>query len=88
MILFKPVRSKAVEEAIKIIAVRGNLVKAKDRWKSELLFEAARKTGNKEIVEILLIAWELHVDGFHEMKLTSNRLFEVKDKIRRILNYV
>lgn len=41
-------------------AVRGNLVKVKDRWKSKLLFEDARKTvytwANKFIIVLFILS--------------------------------
>ncbi|MEM4966579.1 MAG: PaREP1 family protein [Sulfolobales archaeon] len=83
---------KAVEEAIKILSRKSNLSVLKrlrhGRWSSELLFDAVHELGIDEIKEIWYIAWELHIDGFHEMKLTEERLRLVKDKIRKILDYL
>ncbi|HII73366.1 TPA: hypothetical protein HA332_03000 [Sulfurisphaera tokodaii] len=83
---------KAVEEAIKILSRKYNLGVVKrlrhGRWSSELLFDAVNELRSDEVKEIWYIAWELHVDGFHEMILTEERLRLVKDKIKKILNYL
>ncbi|QXJ28523.1 hypothetical protein J5U23_01392 [Saccharolobus shibatae B12] len=83
---------KAVEEAIKSLSRRSNLSVLKrlryGRWSSELLFDAVYELGVNEIKEIWYIAWELHIDGFHEMKLTEERLRLVKDKIKKIIDYL
>ncbi|BCU69777.1 PaREP1 family protein [Stygiolobus caldivivus] len=83
---------KAVEEAIKALSRKYNLGVLKrlrhGRWSSGLLFDAVNELGSDELKEVWYIAWELHVDGFHEMVLTGERLRLVRDKIKKILNYL
>ena len=83
---------KAVEEAVKVLSRKFNLRVLRrlkhGRWTSELLFDAVNELGIDEIKDIWYIAWELHIDGFHEMRLTKERLKLVKGKIHSVLNYL
>lgn|GEM_PF-4064219 len=44
------------------------------------------EVGREDLKETWYIAWELHVDGFHEMKLSQGRLRVVRGKIRSVLD--
>ncbi|BDC18573.1 PaREP1 family protein [Acidianus sp. HS-5] len=68
---------KAAEEAIKTLSKTLNLtqiiseVNKKGRWKSEILFKAARLINEKYpgTLKMWKSAWKLHEDGFHECGL-------------------
>ncbi|PVU74406.1 hypothetical protein DDW13_07560 [Acidianus hospitalis] len=89
---------KAAEEAIKLFSRRLNLepilseVNKKERWKSEILFKAARLINEKypEVFKMWKSAWKLHEDGFHECSLdleTTRALGEiVKNTLMKILS--
>ncbi|MCY0883646.1 MAG: PaREP1 family protein [Acidianus infernus] len=87
---------KAAEEAIKLISRRLNLepilseVNKKERWKSEILFKAARLINEKYPEVFKMSAWKLHEDGFHECSLdleTTRVLGEiVKNTLMKILS--
>jgi uncharacterized protein (UPF0332 family) len=77
---------KAAEEAVKALAIALNLEEAKKAiesggWWSKLLEKAARDIakalGVKEYILWWDAAYKLHVDGFHEAKLSSE---DVKDR--------
>ena len=76
---------KAVEEAIKALAIAKNLEEAREaiekgRWSVSLLDDAASKLG--DVVER---AWDaayfLHVNGFHEVRI---RIDEVERRVKYI----
>ena len=76
---------KAVEEAIKALAIAKNLDEAREaldkgRWSVSLLDDAASKLG--DVVER---AWDaayfLHVNGFHEVRI---RIDEVERRVKYI----
>jgi len=77
---------KAAEEAVKALAIALNLEEARKAvesggWWSKLLEKAARDMakalGVKEYILWWDAAYKLHVDGFHEAKLSSE---DVKDR--------
>lgn len=91
---------KAVEEGIKLLAKRYNLEEARianerGRWSVSLLDSAVEKLTEKigDIIDVLwAIAYDkLHIDGFHEGKLTvkdvDSGLKEVKKLLKIIENY-
>lgn len=69
---------KASEESLKAMAYELNLeaaraAKAKGRWTTDLLFDAATVITEKlgeDVVHWWDSAWVLHVEGFHETKLS------------------
>ena len=81
---------KAAEEAVKALAITLGLNEAgtaleQDRWTAALLFNAVDSISNKLNNEDLRLwwraAWFLHVEGFHETRLTT-------EQVRRDLKYV
>jgi hypothetical protein len=77
---------KAAEEAVKALAIALNLEEARKAvesggWWSKLLEKAAqgiaKALGVKEFILWWDAAYKLHVDGFHEAKLSSE---DVKDR--------
>jgi hypothetical protein len=74
---------KAAEEAVKAMALALSLDEAKkaveqDRWSSTLLFDAIDAVAIKlDVSELPLwwrAAWVLHVEGFHEARLSGERV--------------
>ena len=80
---------KAAEEAIKLLVKTLNLTNILEKvakqkvWDSRLLFDAARMI-SQEIYNIWKNAWYLHVDGFHEMKLSDKEVKLISSNIHRI----
>jgi hypothetical protein len=81
---------KAAEEAVKALAIALNLEEARKAvesggWWSKLLEKAAqgiaKALGVKEFILWWDAAYKLHVDGFHEAKLSSE---DVKDRYEYI----
>jgi len=77
---------KAAEEAVKALAIALNLEEARKAvesggWWSKLLEKAARGIAKALGVKEFILWWDaackLHVDGFHEAKLSSE---DVKDR--------
>jgi hypothetical protein len=78
---------KAAEESIKLLVkildIKEIIEKVRRRksWESGILFKAARliakKTNKYEVIRIWRAAWYLHILGFHEMKLTKERVIEL-----------
>ena len=74
---------KAAEEAVKTLAIALGLDEARkaveqNRWSSTLLFDAidtvAIKLNIKELPLWWKAAWVLHVEGFHEARLSGDRI--------------
>jgi hypothetical protein len=74
---------KAAEEAVKTLAIALGLDEARKaveqgRWSSTLLFDAiddiAIKLNIKELPLWWRAAWVLHVEGFHEARLSGDRI--------------
>jgi hypothetical protein len=74
---------KAAEEAVKAMALALNLDEARKaveqgRWSSTLLFDAiddiAIKLNIKELPLWWRATWVLHVEGFHEARLSGTRV--------------
>jgi len=74
---------KAAEEAVKAFAAALELPEAREaaergRWSSQLLFDAAdsaaAKLGAAELPLWWRAAWVLHVEGFHEARLSGERV--------------
>ncbi|MGC9135894.1 PaREP1 family protein, partial [Caldivirga sp.] len=76
---------KAVEEAVKALAIRSNLPEAKEtmeggRWTVSLLDEASWKLGN-DVERAWVEAYFLHVNGFHEIRIGI-------DEVRKRINVI
>jgi hypothetical protein len=76
---------KAAEEAVKVLAKRFSLPEceeAKGRWTATLLFSAVRSLSEKvspQVANWWHAAWFLHVEGFHEARLSMEEVrFRVK----------
>jgi len=74
---------KAAEEAVKALALaldleEGRRAAEQGRWSSQLLFDAAdaaaAKLGVSELPLWWRAAWVLHVEGFHEARLSGGRV--------------
>ncbi|MDT7864524.1 MAG: PaREP1 family protein [Thermoproteota archaeon] len=74
---------KAAEEAVKTLAIALGLDEARKaveqgRWSSTLLFDTidtvAIKLNIKELPLWWRAAWVLHVEGFHEARLSGDRI--------------
>jgi hypothetical protein len=74
---------KAAEEAVKTLAIALGLDEARKaveqgRWSSTLLFDAidtvAIKLNIKKLPLWWRAAWVLHVEGFHEARLSGDRI--------------
>ncbi|MEM0278190.1 PaREP1 family protein [Pyrobaculum sp.] len=80
---------KAAEEAVKALAVALGLEEAQKaeeqgRWIAALLFTAVDKIARKTVRDFKLwwkSAWFLHVEGFHEARLTAE---QVKDDVEYV----
>jgi hypothetical protein len=80
---------KAAEEAVKVLARRFSLpqykeAEGKGRWTTILLFSAVRDLSEKvnpQIANWWHAAWFLHVEGFHEARLSVE---EVKFRVKFI----
>jgi hypothetical protein len=89
---------KAAEEAVKLLVKSLNLqeilekVKEDKTWKSSTLFRSAkaiaRQLGNNEVAKVWRVAWYVRVLGFHEMKLTRERLTELSSVIHGIKRFL
>jgi hypothetical protein len=86
---------KAAEEAVKALALALNIDEARKaleqgRWTSTLLFNAtdtiAMKLGINELPLWWRATWVLHVEGFHEAKLNSERVKKDSKYIEAIVN--
>ncbi|MCY0890452.1 MULTISPECIES: PaREP1 family protein [Pyrobaculum] len=84
---------KAAEEAVKALAVALGLEEAQKaeeqgRWTAALLFTAVDKIAKREGEDFKLwwkSAWFLHVEGFHEARLTPE---QVKDEVKYVKKVV
>jgi hypothetical protein len=80
---------KAAEEAVKALARRFTLPECKEaegrgRWTAALLFSAVRGLSERvgpQAVDCWHAAWFLHVEGFHEARLSVE---EVKFRVRYV----
>lgn len=84
---------KAAEEAVKAIAIAAGLDEAEraeeqGRWTVTLLFTAVDKIAKREGEEFKLwwkSAWFLHVEGFHEARLTAEQIRDEVKYVEKIL---
>ncbi|MCD6456275.1 MAG: PaREP1 family protein [Methanophagales archaeon] len=83
---------KASEEALKVLAERFALreyveAERKGRWSVALLFRAVRKLSeiNPAIINFWDHAWTLHVEGFHEARLTIEDVKEREKFIEELV---
>ena len=83
---------KAVEEAIKALAIRRGLPEAAEalergRWSVALLDSAAQKLG-----DIVFRAWDaayfLHVNGFHEVRIGIDAVKSRVPVIKAVIDYL
>jgi len=88
---------KAAEEAVKSLCrAHGNgvwkEVAEEGRWTSLLLFkgvmEIARSLKNEEIRRYWAVAWTLHVEGFHEGRLSIEYVKEQAKDIEELVKLV
>jgi hypothetical protein len=88
---------KAAEEAVKALAIALNLPEARKAiesggWWSKLLEKAAqgvaKALGIKEFILWWDTAFKLHVDGFHEARLSSEDVKERYEYIEAMVNMV
>ena len=86
---------KAAEEVVKAIAVALDLEEVKEalgrgRWTTKLLddvvWSAGLKLGVKELQYLWDSAYKLHVDGFHEARLTSDEVVRRVGAIETLVN--
>uniref|UniRef100_A0A7J2U5P5 Superfamily I DNA and RNA helicase and helicaseubunit n=1 Tax=Ignisphaera aggregans TaxID=334771 RepID=A0A7J2U5P5_9CREN len=86
---------KAAEEAVKALAIALNLPEARKAiesgsWWSKLLEKAAQSVakalGAKEFILWWDAAFKLHVDGFHEARLSSEDVKERYEYIESMVN--
>ena len=88
---------KAAEEAVKNLA-RAHAngvwkeVAEEGRWTSPLLFKGviqiARSLKNEQVKRYWNTAWTLHVEGFHEGRLSIDYVKEVAKDIEELVNLV
>ena len=84
---------KAAEEAVKAIAIAMGLEEAEKaeemgRWTAALLFTAVDKIAKREGKEFKLWwgrAWFLHVEGFHEARLTAEQVRDDVEYVEKIV---
>jgi len=85
---------KAAEEAVKSLSQRyadgvWKEVVAEGRWTSPLLFKAvtqiARTLKNEQIRRYWNTAWTLHVEGFHEGRLSIDYIKEQAEDIEELV---
>ncbi len=84
---------KAAEEAIKYLAIKYNVdvlteVRKINRWRADLLFLAAYQLSHyyDNVKEIWKSAWILHVEGFHEARLSKDQIKFFMNKVKLIIN--
>jgi undecaprenyl pyrophosphate synthase len=86
---------RVAEEAVKAIAVALGLEEVKEalrrgRWTTKLLddvvWSAGLKLGIKELQYLWDSAYKLHVDGFHEARLTSDEVIRRVEAIEILVN--
>ena len=85
---------KCAEECIKILVEVFKIDKvlrkvcSKGYWSTDDYFEAANelsKVLGLDIIRSWLSAWNLHVTGFHEMKLSIEAVKLLKEDVRKII---
>ena len=88
---------KAAEEAVKSLAQAygdgvWKEVAEEGRWTSPLLFKGviqiARSLKNEQVKRYWNTAWTLHVEGFHEGRLSIDYVKEVAKDIEELVNLV
>jgi len=88
---------KAAEEAVKNLSRAyadgvWKEVAEEGRWTSPLLFKAviqiARSLKNEQVKRYWNTAWTLHVEGFHEGRLSIDYVKEVAEDIEELVNLV
>ncbi|MEM0276942.1 PaREP1 family protein [Pyrobaculum sp.] len=87
---------KAFEEAVKAAAIylgleEARLAEREGRWRAATFFSAIRKLEKKFGIEFRLAAreaWFLHVEGFHEGRLSLEEVKESLTYVRRGINLV
>jgi len=88
---------KAAEEAVKALAIAFNLPEARKAiesggWWSKLLEKAAQGVARALSIKEFILWWDtafkLHVDGFHEARLSSEDVKERYEYIETMVNMV
>jgi len=86
---------KAAEEAIKILSFNNSIkiiskVNQIGHWNSKLYFNAIDELDNiyPNIRSLWISAWILHVEGFHEARLTQENVKLLKNNIEKIIKLI
>lgn len=87
---------KAAEESVKALAVAMGLEEAEragehGRWAAQLLFQAVDSASRVVGEEVRLwwrVAWLLHVEGFHEARLSSRQAGRDLPYMEKLVNLV
>ncbi|MCY0860145.1 MAG: PaREP1 family protein [Sulfolobaceae archaeon] len=84
---------KAAEEAIKILAIRNSLntlvkVKRLNHWTSKLYFKAVEelRKAYSDINISWISAWLLHIEGFHEARLSKDQVKLLKENVKKLID--
>ncbi|GAA5419085.1 hypothetical protein Stok01_01041 [Sulfurisphaera tokodaii] len=86
---------KAAEEAIKILSYKNSIktilkVNQIGHWNSKLYFDYIDELEKiyPDIRTLWISAWILHVEGFHEGRLTKENVLILKNDIKRLVRLI
>jgi len=86
---------KAAEEAIKILSYKNSVnavskVKRIGHWNSKLYFDAVEELENlyHGIRSLWISAWLLHIEGFHEARLSKENIQHLKSDVEKLVELI
>lgn len=86
---------KAAEEAIKILSYKNSVnvvskVNKLGHWNSKLYFDAVEELENlyHGIRSLWISAWLLHIEGFHEARLSKENVQYLKSDVEKLVELI